>query len=117
MVQKSIQSFYKRKRDEPEPIVEVEPLVVSAPLTQFDFQKQDEAVVFQGIKFLERDPVKHSQIWEYPSNQQDDVRRAYLILGPMQPKHQNYKPKGLVGHQRHFQHHWFSEFPSWLEYL
>jgi hypothetical protein len=37
MVQKSIQSFYKRKRDEPESIVEVEPLVVSAPLTQFDF--------------------------------------------------------------------------------
>jgi hypothetical protein len=34
----------------------------------------------------------------------------------MQPKLQNYKPKGPVGHQCHFQHHWFSEFPSWLEY-
>jgi hypothetical protein len=44
------------------------------------------------------------------------VQRAYLILGPIQPKVQNYKPKGPVGHQRHFQHHWFSEFPSQLEY-
>jgi hypothetical protein len=35
MVQKSIQSFYKRKIDEREPIVEVEPLVVGAPLNQF----------------------------------------------------------------------------------
>jgi hypothetical protein len=34
----------------------------------------------------------------------------------MQPKLQNYKPSGPKGHQRRFQHHWFSEFPSWLEY-
>ncbi|KAL5652672.1 hypothetical protein ACJX0J_038130, partial [Zea mays] len=77
---------------------------------------QDEAVIFRGIEFLERDPAKRPQIWEYPSNQQDEVRRAYLILGPMQPKLQSYKPSGPTGHQRRFQYHWFSQFPSWLEY-
>ncbi|KAL5660857.1 hypothetical protein ACJX0J_027982, partial [Zea mays] len=73
-------------------------------------------VIFRGIEFLERDPAKRPQIWEYPSNQQDEVRRAYLILGPMQPKLQSYKPSGPTGHQRRFQYHWFSQFPSWLEY-
>jgi hypothetical protein len=34
----------------------------------------------------------------------------------MQQKLQNHKPSGSKGHQRHFQHHWFNEFPSWLEY-
>ena len=112
MVQKSIQSFCKRRRDEPEPVVE-QPIVVAAGA---NFQRQDEAVIFRGIEFLERDPAKRPQIWEYPSNQQDEVRRAYLILGPMQPKLQSYKPSGPTGHQRRFQYHWFSQFPSWLEY-
>ncbi|PVH64542.1 hypothetical protein PAHAL_2G299700 [Panicum hallii] len=34
----------------------------------------------------------------------------------MQPKLKNYKAFGPQGHQRRFQYHWFSEFPSWLEY-
>jgi hypothetical protein len=92
-----------------------QPLVVSAPLIESEFQNQDE-VVFRGIEFLERDLAKCPQIWEYPISQQDEVQRGYLILGPMQLKLQNYKPSWPKGHQRHFQHHWFSEFPSWLEY-
>ena len=63
MVQKSIQSFCKR-RDEPEPVVE-QPIVVAAGA---NFQRQDEAVIFRGIEFLERDPAKRPQIWEYPSH-------------------------------------------------
>ncbi|OQU84851.1 hypothetical protein SORBI_3004G133201 [Sorghum bicolor] len=68
----------------------------------------------RGIEFLQRDPALRPQIWEYPSNQQDEVQRAYLKLGPMQPKLK--KGFGPKGHKRRFQFHWFSEFPSWLEY-
>jgi hypothetical protein len=69
-----------------------------------------------GIEFLERDPALRPQIWDYPSNQQNEVQMSYLKLGPMQPKLKNYKASGPQGHQCHFQYHWFSEFPSWLEY-
>jgi hypothetical protein len=39
-------------------------LVVGAHLIESDFQNQaqDEAIVFGGIEFLERDPIKHPQI-------------------------------------------------------
>jgi hypothetical protein len=98
MASKSILSFYKSRRVETElvePVVE-QPLAVGAPLIESEFQNQDE-VVLRGIEFLEQDPAKHPQIWEYPINQQDEVRRGYLILGPMQPKLQNYKPSGPKG--------------------
>jgi hypothetical protein len=71
MASKSILSFYKRRRVEIEPVVE-QPLAVGAPLIESEFQNQDE-VVFRGIEFLERDPAKHPQIWEYSINQQDEV--------------------------------------------
>jgi hypothetical protein len=35
----------------------------------------------------------------------------------MQLKLNNYKASGPEGHKRRFQHHWFGEFPSLLEYL
>nr|XP_045087197.1 zinc finger MYM-type protein 1-like [Aegilops tauschii subsp. strangulata] len=34
---------------------------------------------------IERDPGKRKQICEYPPNIQDQVRRAYVLKGPMQP--------------------------------
>jgi hypothetical protein len=65
---------------------------------------------------LEWDPAPHPQIWQYPPNQRDEVRRAYLQLGPMQPLLQKYKSYGEQGHQRRFKYRWFKLFPSWLEY-
>jgi len=117
--EKPIYEFFKRKRDDP--IVDREEPPVLAPLIGLE-QIQDEEqqsvrpVVFRGLEFLERDPALRPQIWEYPSNQQDEVRRAYLKLGPMQPKLQNYKASRPKGRQRHFKFSWFSDFPSWLEY-
>jgi hypothetical protein len=34
------------------------------------------------IALLIRDPSNRPQIWEYPVNQQDEIRRAYINLGP-----------------------------------
>jgi len=80
-----------------------------------DYQT-NEPVMFRGIEFLERDPALRPQIWQYPNNQRDQVVRAYLHLGPIQPLLKKYKPSGPKGHRRHFQYIWFSQFPSWLEY-
>jgi hypothetical protein len=115
-LQQGIYSFFKRKRDElnnENEVVEEEQVVVPVHLIEPENHRQEEqSVVFQGIEFLERHPTLRP---EYPSNQQNEVQRAYLKLGPMQPKLKNYKASGTQGHQHHFQHHWFSKFPSWLE--
>ena len=90
---KTIDSFFGNKRTEcepdelavPEPVTE-EPNV-QPPLLLLEFgqqnheeqvhQTQTNEVLFCGIESLERDPVLRPQIWQYPPNQRDDVRRAY----------------------------------------
>lgn len=62
---------------------------------------------------MQRDPALRPQIWQYPPNQRDDVGRAYLKLGIMQPRLKNYKAYGSEGR---FKYDWFKDFPSWLEY-
>jgi hypothetical protein len=48
-----------------------EPALISEqPLTRID------------IAHLIRDPSNHPQIWEYPVNQQNEIRRAYINLRP-----------------------------------
>ena len=107
---KKIDAFFKRKRgdslDEPT-ATEAMPIqptdCVQPPLLLLEFeqhgphpsmpqqqgqshQTQTNEVQFQGIEFLQRDPALRPQIWQYPPNQRDDVRRAYLKLGIMQPR-------------------------------
>jgi hypothetical protein len=77
---------------------------------------QTNEVVFRGIEYLERDPDLRPQIWQYPVSQRDDVRRAYLKLGPMQPLLKNYKAYGTGSQKCRFKYNWFSLFPAWLEY-
>lgn len=135
---KKIDSFFKRKRvdceaqeieEVPEPESEetqFQETPVQPPLLLLEFGQQSHEeegqkthtneAVFRGTEFLERDPAVRPQIWQYPHDQRDEVRRAYLKLGPMQPRLQNYKPSGTEGHQRRFQYNWFGMFPSWLEY-
>ena len=83
---------------------------------QNEEQQPAEPAIFQGIEYLERDPALRPQIWQYPQHVRDEVRRAYMQLGPMQPKLKKYMPSGPQGHQRRFQFSWFHLFPSWLEY-
>jgi hypothetical protein len=133
-----IDSFFKRKRvdseaqeigevPEPEPEetqFQETPVQPSLLLLEFGQQSHEEQgqqthtneAVFRGTEFLERDPALRAQIWQYPHDQRDEVRRAYLKLGPMQPRLQNYEASGTQGHQWRFKYNWFSMFPSWLEY-
>ena len=64
---------------------------------------------------MARDPGLRKPIWMYDVNQQDEARRAYIDMGPCQPKLDEYE-KIWDGNQfHHFQYPWFAQF-SWLEY-
>ncbi|XP_019414751.1 PREDICTED: zinc finger MYM-type protein 1-like [Lupinus angustifolius] len=67
------------------------------------------------INSLECDPGKRPQIWEYPVNQRDEIRRAYLNWGPYQCDVEDY-PLNKDKNPRRFQSTWLKMFPSWLEY-
>ncbi|KAI3495367.1 hypothetical protein L1887_37696 [Cichorium endivia] len=65
---------------------------------------------------LERDPAKRKQLSLYPVNQREQVRLAYLNLGPFQIQLKTYHAKGSEKRPRRFQYSWFRIFPTWLEY-
>ncbi|KAH9647563.1 TTF-type domain-containing protein [Citrus sinensis] len=67
-------------------------------------------------KLLERDPGLRPQIWVHDVNQRDEIRRAYIMAGPYQPRISEYPKSGPEKHRRRFQSSWFDSFPSWLEY-
>ncbi|XP_024171784.1 uncharacterized protein LOC112177756 [Rosa chinensis] len=67
-----------------------------------------------NINALERDPGLRSPIWKYPVNKRASVRKAYILLGPFQPK-LSYPLTNHGGQKRRFQSSWFKDNP-WLEY-
>ncbi|XP_061347234.1 uncharacterized protein LOC133292798 [Gastrolobium bilobum] len=74
----------------------------------------DDIIIVRN-KIFERDPGKRKPIWEYSANEVDEIRRAYLMVGPYQP--QCSYPFSKEKHPRRFQASWFKEFSLWLEYL
>ncbi|XP_059638073.1 uncharacterized protein LOC132279995 [Cornus florida] len=66
--------------------------------------------------FLERDPGLRCQIWDYPVDERDEVRRAYIKAKPYQIVLSVYPLSGSEKHRRRFQLSWFKLFPTWLEY-
>ncbi|KAL9682463.1 hypothetical protein QQ045_014261 [Rhodiola kirilowii] len=64
---------------------------------------------------VQADPGLRQLICTFPVNEQDRIRREYLLMGPHQPKLNNY-PQTFDGREkRRFQHRWFTLYP-WLEY-
>jgi len=125
MKSQKIYSFYKRKandieRDEEVIISSSEPeQVCENPRIEENESRPSKVnrVNSEDIEnSLERDPGKRIPIWEYPPNQKDAIRRAYLKWGPYQMKLESYPFSGEQNHPRRFQDTWFSWFPSWLEY-
>jgi hypothetical protein len=65
---------------------------------------------------IDHDPGLRTPISSYVVNDQDSVRRAYIALGPCQPKMNRLDfPQHDCGGMRRFQPKWFDEF-KWLEY-
>jgi hypothetical protein len=65
---------------------------------------------------LEYDPRLCPQIWKFPVNLQDEIRRAYLRIGPYQPQCSEYIATGPENHHRRFQASWYLKHSTWLEY-
>ncbi|KAJ9541079.1 hypothetical protein OSB04_027585 [Centaurea solstitialis] len=65
---------------------------------------------------LPTDPGLRIRIWDYNPNIRDEVRRAYLLKGPCQPRKHEF-PYTIFGSKpRRFNPAWFDEFSNWLEY-
>ena len=64
-----------------------------------DFQTPSMSHVAEPMELnIERDPGLRKQICEYPVNQRDEIRRAYMNYGSYQPKLAEY-PKSVMGKQ------------------
>ncbi|CAM8981015.1 unnamed protein product [Rhodiola kirilowii] len=64
---------------------------------------------------VQADPGLRQLICTFSVNEQDRIRREYLLMGPHHPKLNNY-PQTFYGHEkRRFQHRWFTLYP-WLKY-
>lgn len=57
-------------------------------------------------QLLERDPGLRPQIWVHDVNQRDEIRRAYIMAGPYQPRLSEYPKSGPEKHRRRFQSSW-----------
>ncbi|KAI3763962.1 hypothetical protein L2E82_13960 [Cichorium intybus] len=64
---------------------------------------------------LPQDPADRPRISTYNPNQRDEVRRAYLLKGPCQPKGHTFPSKLIGSKHRRFVVGWFDHF-DWLEY-
>ena len=67
-------------------------------------------------KRIDRDPGSHKQIYEFPVNEQHEIRCAYLMAGLYQPRDIKYPYKGPKNHRYSFQSSWFKSHSNWLEY-
>ena len=72
-------------------------------------------VELEGIYISSLEPRLRRQISDYPINQQDEIRRAYIKAGPYQHIASEY-PQSKSKHRRRFQASCFKLFPDWLEY-
>lgn len=71
-------------------------------------------VEFDSVDII-ADPGQRISIEEYEANIRDEVRRAYVLKGPCQPKGHNFPKKKFGNQNRSFQRVWFNDY-VWLEY-
>ncbi|XP_021746198.1 zinc finger MYM-type protein 1-like [Chenopodium quinoa] len=74
----------------------------------------EEEELIYDVELLPHDPGKRMNIMDYPPNQRNAVRRAYILKKPCQPKTHNF-PQRQVGGLRRFSVNWFNKW-DWLEY-
>jgi hypothetical protein len=67
------------------------------------------------INRLPHDPGERFAIASYNVNDQDAVRRAYILKGPCRPYAHQFESRKIGDKDRHFSILWFERY-SWLEY-
>ena len=65
---------------------------------------------------LPTDPGLRTPISCYNPNDQDEIRRHYLLQGPCQPRLQKFPPTLYGKVKRQFNTSWYETYSSWLEY-
>ncbi|CAN6708544.1 unnamed protein product [Malus baccata var. baccata] len=99
-----MERFFKKISVPPSPVIE----------KNDDTRGQDSTEFI--LSNLPSDPGKRIRILDYNPNIRDQVRRAYVLAGPQQPKTHNFPYKKYGDTQRRFNPAWFDDFPTWLEY-
>ena len=89
---------------------------INIPVSENQSTESPTNDINQDNKSLVRDPGLRRQIWDYPVNERDEIRRAYIKAGPFQPILDHYNKSGRESHKRSFQSSWFTLFSTWLEY-
>ncbi|TYH12926.1 hypothetical protein ES288_A06G105000v1 [Gossypium darwinii] len=122
MKSKTIDSFFKKKSTEttqlPSEASQIDvPPSSFAPLNSDARPSKISRVEDKALDLsnLEREPGLCKQIYEYPVNMRDEIRRAYIKVVPYQPILSEYPASNSKKHPRYFQPPWFKQF-SWLEY-
>ncbi|XP_052885322.1 uncharacterized protein LOC108484949 [Gossypium arboreum] len=122
MKSKTIDSFFKKKSTEttqlPSEVSQIDvPPSSFAPLNSDARPSKISRVEDKALDLsnLEREPGLCKQIYEYPVNMRDEIRRAYIKVVPYQPILSEYLASNSKKHPRYFQPPWFKQF-SWLEY-
>ncbi|XP_075507303.1 uncharacterized protein LOC142544109 [Primulina tabacum] len=109
----NILSFFQPRIDNPSSSERIE-THASINIEEPGPPSKSKKVVFDESS-LERDPELRISMLQHPVNHRDEIRRAYIKMGPYQPKLSEY-PRSESGKQhRRFQYTWFKKFP-WLEY-
>ncbi|KAK9689019.1 hypothetical protein RND81_09G028800 [Saponaria officinalis] len=65
---------------------------------------------------LQMDPGERKKISEYDPTIQDEVRKKYIQIGPIQPKKHDFPYKTIGGKPRSFNATWFDNHENGLEY-
>ena len=67
------------------------------------------------LSSIVRDPGLRQSIWDYYVQQRDEIRRAYIKVGPYQPTSPN-SPDYIDKNGRRCLNSWYKLFLDWLEY-
>ncbi|KAH0738466.1 hypothetical protein KY290_037171 [Solanum tuberosum] len=67
------------------------------------------------LNTLEVDPAKGTSILNHDPNLRDEIRRAYLKLGPCRPNITEYPQSYIAKAMRRFNSDWYKAY-DWLEY-
>ena len=97
---KNILDFFPKSNENQSSSKIASPSNVDVPIIENQHVSKPTRVEVKDVdtNALERDPGLRLPITAYPVNCRDDVRRAYIIMGPCQPKLKEYKPT-LTGKQ------------------
>ncbi|XP_057532215.1 uncharacterized protein LOC130810250 [Amaranthus tricolor] len=67
------------------------------------------------VELLPHDPGLRKNIMDYPPNERNPFRRAYILKKPCQPKTHDFPQRDISGRLHRFSLNWFKKW-DWLEY-